>query len=754
MASTTGLALLTALVGSGGTAAADAAPATHHVSTPGWKVSLSGATAAHSLLSVTSVDADHAWASGWGTDGHGVIMNWDGRTWSPVTDPALPEVDRWSAVSAASADDVWAYGWTATLTGGTQFLAHYDGTQWTDVPAAGPLDRDWTDAPIKAVPGRLFEGGRTLSTYSGGTWQTFALPDHVDIRGIDAVSADDAYATGMQFPVESGHPVAYHWDGTTWTPMPQPPAPASVTTDMVAAESPDSVYVGGWGQPGGEPVVTHVEHWDGSAWHDVTGGLSELVIHALRADGHGGLWATGSDYSADNAGPVTWHYDGTVWTKQAGATVTDAAYPSYTFYDIAPAGTGVVAVGGYPAPDETDPDITTSRGLIEHTQDSLDVTTADLAVSSTATHTVRVHAETPGRLTVAFRPADGQPAWDASSVDLKVTSVSGGPQGACSYAVGPVNGVAQAVTCDLPAGDHTLAYTLASGTTVDARQIVADVRFQPSTAGAAATEATVGFTVESPDPVPAGTRLLGRDAAGTLWRYDGTGSSVAPFLRSRVSVGSGWQGYTAMTALSGLTVHGSGDLVARDAGGVLWYYRGGGDAHPFEARVRVAAGWNIYDALVGAGDLTGDGRADLVARDASGVLWLYKGTGSTTAPLANRVRIVAGWNIYAELVGAADLTGDGKPGLFGRDASGALWLYRGTGNAATPYANRVKISNGWNIYDALVVPGDLTGDGRADILGRDASGVLWLYRGTGNAATPYANRVKISAGWSIYNSLI
>jgi hypothetical protein len=48
--------------------------------------------------------------------------------------------------------------------------------------------------------------------------------------------------------------------------------------------------------------------------------------------------------------------------------------------------------------------------------------------------------------------------------------------------------------------------------------------------------------------------------------------------------------------------------------------------------------------------MTGDGHADLVARDSHGVLWLYKGTGKASAPYAPRVEIGSGWNTY-KLIG-------------------------------------------------------------------------------------------------------
>ncbi|MFF3909411.1 FG-GAP repeat domain-containing protein, partial [Streptomyces sp. NPDC001848] len=141
---------------------------------------------------------------------------------------------------------------------------------------------------------------------------------------------------------------------------------------------------------------------------------------------------------------------------------------------------------------------------------------------------------------------------------------------------------------------------------------------------------------------------------------------------------------------------------ARDSKGGLWLYRGTGNASaPFLARTSIGYGWNVYSSVVGTGDLTGDGKADLVARDSKGGLWLYQGTGNPNAPFAPRKQIGYGWNVYSSVVGTADLSGDGKADLVARDSKGGLWLYRGTGNASAPFLARTSIGYGWNIYNWL-----------------------------------------------------
>ncbi|MFE1585381.1 TolB family protein [Streptomyces sp. NPDC058737] len=59
----------------------------------------------------------------------------------------------------------------------------------------------------------------------------------------------------------------------------------------------------------------------------------------------------------------------------------------------------------------------------------------------------------------------------------------------------------------------------------------------------------------------------------------------------------------------------------------------------------------------------------------------------------------------------------------------------------------------WVIPARTSSPGDLTGDGRPDLIARDSGGVLWLYRGTGSTSAPYAARTKIGGGWNTYTVL-
>ncbi|MFI7340534.1 N-acetylmuramoyl-L-alanine amidase [Streptomyces sp. NPDC050085] len=249
--------------------------------------------------------------------------------------------------------------------------------------------------------------------------------------------------------------------------------------------------------------------------------------------------------------------------------------------------------------------------------------------------------------------------------------------------------------------------------------------------------------------------VLGRDSSGGLWQYQGSGSASAPLL-ARYRVGTGWGIYNAVTPLTTLGADATGDMVARDSSGVLWYYQASGKpSAPFKPRVKIGSGWGQFNLITGVrGDVSGDGKADLIARDAAGVLYLYEGTGTTTAPFKPRVKIGTGWGQFTSVTGTGDLTGDGKADLLTRDKNGVLSLYQGTGSATAPFKPRVQIGTGWGGYDALVGPGDLDRDGKADLIARASDGTLYFYKGTGSATAPYAARTKIGTGWNTYNMIL
>lgn len=178
-----------------------------------------------------------------------------------------------------------------------------------------------------------------------------------------------------------------------------------------------------------------------------------------------------------------------------------------------------------------------------------------------------------------------------------------------------------------------------------------------------------------------------------------------------------------------------------------------------EGQWAIGGGWGVYNALLGPGDLTGDGKGDLLAREKSGRLYLYRSTSdafSASVPsFASRVDVGGGWGVYDRIVGAGDYTGDGRSDIVARTTAGVLYLYAGTGSTSAPFAPRVKVGAGWQIYSKLAAIGDVDGDGRGDLLAADRGGHLYRYSSTGAApgSGSFRARALIGGGWNTYREL-
>ncbi|MEV8533904.1 VCBS repeat-containing protein [Streptomyces sp. NPDC051211] len=172
--------------------------------------------------------------------------------------------------------------------------------------------------------------------------------------------------------------------------------------------------------------------------------------------------------------------------------------------------------------------------------------------------------------------------------------------------------------------------------------------------------------------------------------------------------------------------------------------------------VTVPGDFSTTNLAVGPGDLTGDGKGDLLTRDTTGMLWLRAGRGDGVGYNAP-TPVGGGWNVYQTLIGSGDINGDGRTDLVARDR-GNLYFYPGTGKAAAPFGGRQLVGGGWTTYNAIAATGDQNGDGRADIVGRDSGGTMWVYRGTGGSGTgTFAARQMLTRtnndAWSNYTQI-
>ena len=152
-----------------------------------------------------------------------------------------------------------------------------------------------------------------------------------------------------------------------------------------------------------------------------------------------------------------------------------------------------------------------------------------------------------------------------------------------------------------------------------------------------------------------------------------------------------------------------------------------------------AGGWRVDKHPRFLADLTGDGRADIVGFGDAGV-WvsLNNGNGTFQRPqlVVNDFGYTAGgWRVDKHPRFLADLTGDGRADIVGFGDAG-VWVSLNNGNGTFRPPQLVLngfgyTGGGWRSSKHPRFLADLTGDGRADIVGFGDAGV-WVSLNNGN----------------------
>jgi hypothetical protein len=174
-----------------------------------------------------------------------------------------------------------------------------------------------------------------------------------------------------------------------------------------------------------------------------------------------------------------------------------------------------------------------------------------------------------------------------------------------------------------------------------------------------------------------------------------------------------------------------------------------------------AGGWRVERHPRFLTDLTGDGRADIVGFGNAGV-WVApnNGDGSFQAPnlvVSTFGHEAGGWRVERHPRFLADLTGDGRADIVGF-GNGGVWVALNNGDGTFQAPNLVVstfgyVAGGWWVERHPRFLADLTGDGRADIVGFGNAGVwVALNNGDGTFQAPrlvVANFGYEAGGWRV-----
>ncbi len=282
------------------------------------------------LLAVSAISANDVWAVGTfqkgNVPGKSLTEHWNGTSWQVIPSPNVSGKENWlAAVSAHATNDVWAVGYTEVNLGNYQTLTeHWNGTKWSIIPSPN----------VGSV-------GDILS-------------------GVVDVSAKDVWAVGdATVNFSTSQTLIEHWDGVKWKVVSSPSVPSleNQLSGVSALSAQDIWTVGSATDNTSGAVSTLVEHWNGTAWSIVTSPNppgSQVPINALQSVATVSaqdVWAVGYRQNAKGTlRTLTEHWDGTQWSAVTSPSRGTGENQLKGVVNI-PGTNKVVAVGYSYAPD-------------------------------------------------------------------------------------------------------------------------------------------------------------------------------------------------------------------------------------------------------------------------------------------------------------------------------------------------------------------------------------------------------------------
>jgi hypothetical protein len=188
--------------------------------------------------------------------------------------------------------------------------------------------------------------------------QTINAAGH--INSLNAVSSSGGWAVGFYTPVTRVHSLIEHWNGQGWSvvPSPNPGRNGSELLGVAAVSSSEAWAVGDSSAFGGgaAPVTqrTLIEHWNGSAWKQVTspnvaGASIQSRLLGVAVVSRRSAWAVGSYISTSGTagGALIEHWNGRAWKivkspKLRGGLEGVAAVSSSSVWAVGAQSTGTL----------------------------------------------------------------------------------------------------------------------------------------------------------------------------------------------------------------------------------------------------------------------------------------------------------------------------------------------------------------------------------------------------------------------------
>lgn len=208
---------------------------------------------------------------------------WNGSGWSVQNALAPAGISNGFllGVSCATKTSCVAVGTVIGKSGKQTTLAEvWNGKAWTITPSPNPAGKQNIELNSVSCPAAgsclasgTFGNGTFAATWNGKVWRvTSAVPDpkgsiRTSLEDVSCSSATNCMGVGTTFHNSVSVPLAEHWNGAKWSPVPVPTPPGASESGLAGVSCPKANSCGAVGfalrQTGRNAIA---DSWDGRKW--------------------------------------------------------------------------------------------------------------------------------------------------------------------------------------------------------------------------------------------------------------------------------------------------------------------------------------------------------------------------------------------------------------------------------------------------------------------------------------------------------
>jgi hypothetical protein len=295
------------------------------------------------LNGVRAISSGDVWAVGSYTTGaivYTLAEHWNGSAWSIAQTIDPGSVNLFSMVYATAGNNVWAAGYSTSGSTQAPLIEHWNGSAWSISMNAPVGSSGTTEGITGGSSGDLWAVGSYAATsiappgalaehYNGTTWSPVYAPNAPANNEIlyaeSALSANDVWAVGfslgyIQGTTQGNRALIEHWNGSSWSiaTIPHPGTPGDQLLSVKAVSSSDVWAVGDY--KNATNFQTLILHWNGSTWSQITspnpaGDAHDHVLVGVDATSANDVWAVGYYHNDTASQTLIVHWNGSAWVQ-------------------------------------------------------------------------------------------------------------------------------------------------------------------------------------------------------------------------------------------------------------------------------------------------------------------------------------------------------------------------------------------------------------------------------------------------------